>query len=651
MRDVLKVFGIDIIRGSVRSRSMRPMYALVRLEGDRIVSENEVSAFRLFRLLAAEQPDILAVDSLQELAADQHALFLFLRELPPATRVVQVTGGERKETLGKVAARYNIRFDRLDPFDEARTIARVAALGAGAEVIAFENTSDIIVSRHRSPGKGGWSQNRYVRKIHGAVQLRAREIEMALTAAGLKYTKKETRAFGGCSRVAFSVQAIRDQIPVSTYRGADVQVRIEGRRLDRIRFKPLSGKPRYLIAGIDPGTTTAVAALDLDGNLLFLRSSRQTSMADIVESLYRAGKPLIIASDVHDMPYSVEKIRRAFNAIAYTPKADMSVPSKLEITAPFVYANDHERDALSAALDAYRQVRNKFQNVVKRVPPGHDLEEVRAGVIRGQPLEHILDELKIRPAEQEAPVPAVQVDTIPDERIRAQDGTIKHLREFVRELQEEITKKDHEIIRLQTRVRKIRSVQDQKIQKETEITTRDAIIRNLKHRLRKVERSNVTLRKRLDRMKEFDEMMALDGGVIPLKVLPSFTREGLKALIDEAGVREGDLLVITKIDSWGRGLVKELAEMGIGELIAGSVSDPQLVEVCRQFRVPLLPAQETGAIVRGKSAITSKDKLQAALERWDRDQKQYDREQHATRVEHLFREYQSERGKEMKKVG
>ncbi len=270
MRDRLRVFGIDIIKGSVRSRSRRPMYALVRMEGQIIESESEVSMFRLFRMLNEEQPDILAVDSLQEIAADQHELFFFLQALPPQTRLVQVTGGERKETLGKVAARYNISFNRFDPFAEARTTAQVASLGAGAEVIAFENESEVVVSRHRSLGKGGWSQNRYVRKIHGAVQLKGREIEMALVAAGLRYEKKETRAFGGCSRVAFRVFATRDQVPVSTYRGADVQVRISGKRLERIRFRPLSGKPRYLIVGIDPGTTTAVAALDLDGNLLHL---------------------------------------------------------------------------------------------------------------------------------------------------------------------------------------------------------------------------------------------------------------------------------------------------------------------------------------------------------------------------------------------
>jgi predicted RNase H-like nuclease (RuvC/YqgF family) len=241
----------------------------------------------------------------------------------------------------------------------------------------------------RVTGKAG-EVRRYVRKIHGAVQLKGREIEMDLVASGLKYEKKVNRAFGGCSRVAFRVFAKRDQVPVSTYRGADIQVRVSGKRLERIQFRPLSAKPRYLIVGIDPGTTTAVAAVDLDGNLLHLASSRQMNMGDVVESLYRVGKPIIIASDVQEMPYSVEKIRRAFSAVSYTPKQDVSVETKIELTAQFRYANDHERDALSAALDAYRQYRHRFQNLIKRIPPGHDLDEVRARVIRGQSLDQVM---------------------------------------------------------------------------------------------------------------------------------------------------------------------------------------------------------------------------------------------------------------------
>ena len=654
MRDRLRVFGIDIIKGSVRSRSRRPMYALVRMEGQIIESESEVSMFRLFRMLNEEQPDILAVDSLQEIAADQHELFFFLQSLPPRTRLVQVTGGERKETLGKVAARYNISFNRFDPFAEARTSAQVASLGAGAEVIAFENESEIVVSRHRSLGKGGWSQNRYVRKIHGAVQLKGREIEMALVAAGLRYEKKETRAFGGCSRVAFRVFATRDQVPVSTYRGADVQVRISGKRLERIRFRPLSGKPRYLIVGIDPGTTTAVAALDLDGNLLHLASSRQMNMGDVVESLYRVGKPLIIASDVQEMPYSVEKIRRAFSAVAYTPKQDVSVETKVELTAAFPYGNDHERDALSAALDAYRQYRHKFQNLLKRIPPGHDLDEVRARVIRGQSLDQVIGEMNsVTPARAiDAPIVAVEVKH--DEKVRVLDGMVKRLRTFVGELQEEVKEKDYEIQRLQARVRKIHTSQDAKIAKDTEVIKKDAIIQSLKKRLRKEERHNRNLSKRIIRIKQFAEL-SMDGEVLPVKVMEALTKEGLRRLTEDVGIEEGDIIFVTRLDGWGRSVVKDLAGIRVKAVFTGAAvlaeSDPHMLPVFRELGVPLISDKDAGVQVQGKRGLCGKETLEAALIRWQELQDQHEREKKSEMIEHIFKEYKSERGKEVRKSG
>jgi predicted RNase H-like nuclease (RuvC/YqgF family) len=654
MRDRLKVFGIDIVKGSVRSRSRRPMYALVRMEGQIIQSESEVSMFRLFRMLTEEQPDILAVDSLQEIAADQHDLFFFLQALPPQTRLVQVTGGERKETLGKVAARYNISFNRFDPFAEARTAAHVASLGAGAEVIAFENESEVVVSRHRSLGKGGWSQNRYVRKIHGAVQLKGREIEMALVAAGLRYEKKETRAFGGCSRVAFRVFATRDKVPVSTYRGADVQVRISGKRLARIQFRPLSGKPRYLIVGIDPGTTTAVAALDLDGNLLHIASSRQMNMGDVVESLYRAGKPLIIASDVQEMPYSVEKIRRAFSAVAYTPKQDVSVETKIELTSAFPYGNDHERDALSAALDAYRQYRHKFQNLLKRIPPGHDLDEVRARVIRGQSLDQVIGDMNTITPVPSTEVPFVPVEVKHDEKVRVLDGMVKRLRTFVGELQEEVKEKDYEIQRLQARLRKIHTSQDAQLAKDTEVIKKDAIIQSFKKRLRKEERHNRNLTKRLVRIRQFAEL-SMDGEVLPVKVMEALTKEGLRRLTEDVGIEEGDIIFVTRLDDWGRSVVKDLAGIRIRAVVTGvsvlAESDPRMLPVFRELRVPLISDKDAGVQVRGKRGLSEKEKLESALMRWQEKQAQHEREKKSEMIEHIFKEYKSERGKEVRKSG
>jgi len=655
MRDRLSVFGIDIVKGSVRSRSRRPMYALVRIVDGTIVSESTVSMFRLFRLLSEERPDILAVDSIQEIATDQHELFFFLQGLPPQTKLVQVTGGEKKETLGKVAARFNISFDRFDPFAEARTSARVASLGAGAEVIAFENESEVVVSRHRSPGRGGWSQNRYVRKIHGAVQLKGREIEQQLAAAGLRYEKKETKAFGGCSRVAFTVYAPRREVPVSTYRGADVQVRISGKRLERIRYRPLSGKPRYLIVGIDPGTTTAVAALDLDGNLMLLSSSRQMNMSGVIESLYKAGKPLVVASDVQDMPYSVEKIRRAFSAIPYSPKQDTSVDAKLALTANFPYENVHERDALSAALDAFHQYDAKFRNLLRRVPPGHDLDEVRARVIRGQALDQVLGDLAAvrAPAAvpESAPVPVLARQ---DERVRVLDGIVKRLRSYTAELEETIKAREYEIHRLQGRLRAVHDKRDLELAKDTEITKRDAIIQSLKKRLRKEERHSRTLAKRVDRIKSFAEL-SLDGDALPVKVMDALTREGLRRLDEDTGIRDGDIVFVQKSDGWGKGIIKDIADAKVGAIVLPAYvldgRDLHIVPAFREAGIPVLAANDAGVQVKGKKGLAAKDQFEGALSRWKEEQAQFVREKESSKIEHMFKEYKSERGKEVKKGG
>jgi uncharacterized protein len=654
MRDQLTVFGIDIIKGSVRSRSRRPQYALVRMAGDTVTGEGEVSSFRLFRMLAGEQPDILAVDSIQEISTDQRELFSFMQALPPVTRLVQVTGGERKETLVKVASRYNISFNRLDPFDEARTIARVASLGAGAEVIAFENSCDVIVSRHRSPGKGGWSQNRYVRKIHGAVQLRGREIEMDLTAAGIRYEKKETKAFGGSSKVSFRVYAAREKLPVSTYRGADVQVRISGRKLDRITFRPVSARPKYLIVGIDPGTTTAVAALDLEGNLLYLNSSRQTSLSDVTGSLYKVGKPLIVATDVRDMPFSVEKIRRAFNAIGYSPRQDVPVDEKTEYTAPFHYANDHERDALSAALEAYRHYKNKFQHITRRVPPGHDLDDVKAGLIRGLSLEQVLGEIKTTKPKRSLPEIPVMADPKTDERVRVLDGMVKRLRNFVQELQEGIREKDHEIVKLQSRIRKIRSIGQAAVQKDAEVLKRDTVIRSLKKRLHREERSNSNLRKRIERQKKIEEI-AISGDSVPVRILPALTKDAIRALSEDPGISAGDMLYLIRTDGWGSSSIRELRELCVGAVISGpgnpSGRDPQLYRACLEHRIPLLDGLDIPVLVRGRIGIAKKDTLDTCLVQWNKAYHDFESEKNTQQIEDLLKHYQTERGKEMKKNG
>jgi predicted RNase H-like nuclease (RuvC/YqgF family) len=650
----MKVYGLDVITGSVRSRSRRPMYALVVLENTAITSEIEVSQFRLLRKLARDEPEILAVDSIQELAPDQPALCTFLQQLPPRTRLVQVTGGEKKETLGKIAARYNISVNRFDPFSEARAAACIASLGGGAEVVAFENACEVVVSRHRSLGKGGWSQNRYVRKIHGAVLQKAREIESELRSTSLKFEKKESRAFGGASRVSFQVQAPRGMIPIPTHRGADVQVRVLCRRLDRIRYRPLTQRPRHLIVGIDPGTTTAYAAVDLDGNVVHIGSSRQFSMADSIEALYRIGKPLVIASDVQQMPFSVEKIRRAFQAVGFTPRVDRTVEEKQELTKGYAYANVHERDALAAALDAFRHYRHRLQGVIKRVPPGYDLDEVRAGIIRGLSLEQIMGARDTTPAPPPAEPPAPLEEGKRDERVILLEGQVKRLREFVQELQKGQKAQEKEILRLQKQVQRERSSKEQKLKRDSEIARQDQLIQNLKRQVRREQRHARSLQKRLDQMRQHAALEG-KGDLLPLKVLPALTRDGIHQLSSDLGIHPGDFLYVARTDGWGRSAIREIADLGVQALVVGASAldliDPLMQLAFAEIEMPLLLASQVRAEVRGKVGMMDRVRFEVAKKEWKESQVKRERRKKTEMLESIFREYRWEREKEVHRGG
>ena len=645
----MKVFGIDIIHGSVRSRGERPRFALVIREDGEERETAEVSLFRLLRRIASEKPDLLAVDSVQEIARDQRALFSFLQSLPPQTILVQSTGGEKQESLPRVAARYNMKFNRFDPYAEARASAVVAELGGGAEVVAFENTTDVIVSRGRSLGKGGWSQNRYARKVHGAVRQTSRDVEATLREHGLSYTTEEVKAFGGLGRVHFTVASPREDVPVTTVRSADVQVKVAGRRLDRIRYRMRGGGQRYLFVGIDPGTTVGIAAVTLDGEPVLVKSSRTMAMPDVIEALYTAGRPLVVATDVHPMPASVERIRRAFSAVGYTPKADRTVEEKKTLCGDIPYGNDHERDSLSAAMDAFRAYQPKFRNVAKRVPPGHDMDEVRAGVVRGLSLEQILGKGAPAPAPEEegeeeaAPAPGPR-----DDRLLQLDGMVKSLRGHVADLQAEGEAKDREIARLIALLDRERTKESQALRRETEIAKLDTIIANQKKKLRREERRTKQLRKQVDRLRRLSSSQAGDDRLL-VKAAESLSRDAIRRVESDFGIAEGDIIAVKTTAGWGTTVLDTLAGLQIRALIGGG--DGRLKDACLERGIVLLDSKVTGLEIRGPVGSADAGRVAAAEEAWQKEIAAYEQGKKSEMIESIFREYRTQREREVKRDG
>lgn len=118
-----------------------------------------------------------------------------------------------------------------------------------------------------------------------------------------------------------------------------------------------------MIVGFDPGTVAAVAVLDLKGKLVFSRSFRG-GLAEAV-SLLSTFKPSIVASDKRDA-LAVRKLAASFGAVAFFPERDLSVREKASLVRRYRLKSAHERDALAAALNAYRSHRRLIGRVLAK---------------------------------------------------------------------------------------------------------------------------------------------------------------------------------------------------------------------------------------------------------------------------------------------
>jgi len=651
----LSIFGVDIASGSPSSRRM-PSYSLVILEGDATTSHHMISRHKLMRLIRERQPEIVAMDNVHELAAGRNELINIMRRLPGATKLVQVTGGEQPVSLVRLARWNGITFDRTKPLQEAEACARLAAKGVGAVLSAFEDRTWIKVSRRRSLGRGGWSQNRYSRKIHGAVKGLARDVERQLCEAGLEYTIRVVEGLGGYTRAEYVVEAPREKVHINTGYSADAQVKVQSMERPELQYKPLLQRRGYIIVGLDPGTTTGIAALNLSGDLVDLISSRAMSSSDVIEWIAARGRPLVVATDVFPTPGAVEKVKRAFNAVLFTPGGDMPGVEKIALGREVGYRNDHERDALAAAFSALKKYKNKFLQVEKKAPAEIDPDEVKALVVRGYSIENAVAEfikpsmpIPVRPS---APAP-LAASTDPENnahRLQNQQLTeqVRTLRSYVDELKTELATKGAALRNAGVKLDRLKDKTAREIKRQHEINIRDKEIERLRAILRserkyaKKLKKNMAARKKAERIEEIE-------GLRRLKPVGAFSREAVLLAIERFALGEGDLILLEDVSGGGKSTAELIKETGIAAVISEREMAPALHEHFLDLGVPVFSSQELPVQrIDGLPFIRPED-VEAARATWEEMQKARQARLEAEKLESLFQDYKVERMKEEKR--
>ncbi|MFB6132857.1 MAG: DUF460 domain-containing protein [Halanaeroarchaeum sp.] len=643
------VFGVDVQSGDVRGDD--PSYALCVFDGESL-ERDVVTRRKLLRMIGDATPAIVATDNMYELAADKDDLVHLLRALPAETKLVQVTGDERPEPLSRVANRHGVDYGK-EPMKEAEAAARLAARNVGYKVSAFTDETTVKVSRGRSTGNGGWSEDRYTRRIHGAVKRTARDVEDALDEAGLTYERDVKKKYGGFANAVFTVEAPVAEIPVSERRSGDTRIEIEPVRRDGIEFRPLATRRDAVIVGVDPGTTTGIGLVGLDGRVLDVWSSRTADQATVTEWIIEHGRPVVVAADVTPMPETVEKIRRSFDAARWVPDADLPVDEKLHRTREAATDNDHERDALSAALFAYDEHAETIERVTRKVPRDVDHETVVARVLRdGVTVESAVDDLTETESDSPADdAPEPHELTEEEQRIRDLREQVERLQSYVADLESEIEEKEAEIEEYEAELSAARREERKEARTRREVSHLRWKNDSLEAELDDERRRADELETKLERLKDLWKLdhsnvadVDPDGDLVSVKPVEKFSLDALHAADEEYGIARGDVVFLRDPSGAGRRSAEQLVEYEPRLVIRNGggfsdVADRLLFE----HEVPVAPAASIAIQEVDELAVARETDVEEAIEDWERRADERKKERNSAMVDAIISEHRADR--------
>ncbi len=651
---LILIIGLDVIGENPKR------FAVVSWYNGKLERKGEFTLYRLIRFIRAKKPDIIAIDSVTELGND---LRKFLRALPPGTKLVQVTGrpGEQR-SLQSLAREYGIRTaDRFDPYEEAKLSALLVSKGIGYEVLAFEDEVIVKVTRGRSHGKGGWSQDRYRKRVHNLVRDKVREIEDRLRRADIPFDLETEEKDYGLARGEFRIYASREELAgiIRPMRGGDVEVRIYPVERAELGFAPLRGEEavrerRIVIVGIDPGITVGIAVIDLNGRIIALHSERNMPVGEVFRFISEIGHPVVVATDVSPAPGFVEKIARSFKASLFVPRESLRVEEKNELlrSLGIKVDDDHQRDALAAAYKAYLRLKPKLEHVeakLKEAGLAKRADEVKALVIQGYNLGEAMQRVsrRERPKEEEKPEKGPSVDVRPylrkirelEERIAFLERENEELRGIIREQRRTIERLERKIADYDEEVRR-------KILRERELEAKVKRIETLEKQLREAKAVIERLSKDLVKVKRMN-VVEIRGSAVPLKVLRVLSWRELERIEREIGLRRGDVLYVINPAGAGKAIAEELVERGIKALITEKPLPGPVREVLREAHVPFFTSDELDVKRVDEFAVVERETLEGAIERLLERWKREDEEREAEKFLKLVEEYRIERVKEL----
>lgn len=367
---------------------------------------------------------------------------------------------------------------------------------------------------------------------------------------------------------------------------------------------------KHIIVGIDPGTTVGLAIIDLSGKPIEVFSAKNYSISDAIAWIESHGTPLIVASDVTPTPAMVKKISSMFAAPGHELDESLSTEEKIALTKGegYGYKNAHERDALAACVYALKRYKKKFTQVQKKTPPGVDVEEVKALVVKGVSISAAIDRLISAQGEDKKSVTEEkrrEEKKSSEEKeskiilrlrglLKGKDERILLLEERTTALKASLNEKEREVRSFKRKLDSMRSERTREIRRSEEIRKRDAEIERLVEEVRAIENENAELRKVIAGLKGKREVK----GGKRIKVIQSFSHDAILDMDRKYGLNKGDIVFLVDGSGGGASTAELLAKKGVTAVIYSKDLSHFAADKFLEFGIPSFSTDEIPLLLK-----------------------------------------------------
>ena len=378
-----------------------------------------------------------------------------------------------------------------------------------------------------------------------------------------------------------------------------------------------------------------------------------------------------------------KKLATALNAKLHHPDKDMSVGSKIDlvesylkesnlerskvVSSEFVPQDAHQRDALAAAIRTYKSYQKKLDQIESRsfeinLNP-EEIDLTKKMVIEGTAISKAI--IKVREMNE-----TVNKDIkIPDEleeldnnnvdpssydnsilklknKIRNQAAQINNLINKNKSLEVKIEDYERENGKLNEKIDKLHFNYTQGILEQKELLSKISLIKKLQDKYNQEKELRIKLEKNLDSLRDI-QMINPTQNAIPVKIVESFTRDGIMEACEYWKIKRGDVVLLKSSEGGGSQTASLLIKMGVKAVLIRYKISHNAQEEFEKNLVPLLQADDMEIEMIDQFAIINALKLEKEIEKWKDETESKMIEENNQEILKVFDEYRARRKRNM----